>query len=477
MNFATVQYLIFLIVVFGYYWHLPRRQQNLFLCVASYFFYASWDWRFLSLIIISTLADFLTGARIHQATSATKRRGWLILSLAINLGILGYFKYFNFFADSLTNLAQALGWHLSRSTLDIILPVGISFYTFQTMSYSLDIYRGKLKPTRHLIDFAAFVAFFPQLVAGPIVRAREFVFQLEIDRKFNGTDFQIGLTRLLYGLFKKTFIADTIGVHLVDPIFAKPGDFSPLFLWFALVGYGIQIYADFSGYSSMAIGSARMLGFRIPENFSFPYLSRNISEFWQRWHMTMSRFFRDYVYIGLGGNRGGLLRTLRNLAATTLISGLWHGAGWTFIVWGGLHGVYLAINQLWRLRFRTAPAEANGASGHGWRWSFVPAWLLTYLSVHLAWVLFRAQDFATARIYLQGMVLPAGGGTLEVPVLVYCAIVFFLIDHAVGYVTEQRVIGKLRIPVLLRAAFYAAMVIFLFHARPANVDPFIYFQF
>jgi alginate O-acetyltransferase complex protein AlgI len=474
MNFATLQYLIFFTAVFGVYWHLSRSRQNVFLCLASYFFYACWDWRFLSLIIVSTLVDFVSGRRIHLARSPVRRRAWLLFSLAVNLGILGYFKYFGFFADSLVDLAGALGWHLSRPTLDIILPVGISFYTFQTMSYSLDIYRGKLAPTRRLVDFAAFVAFFPQLVAGPIVRAREFVYQLERERRFSGEDLQIGLTRLLYGLFKKTFIADTIGVHLVDPVFAAPGDYGPGVLWFALLGYGIQIYADFSGYSSMAIGSARMLGFAIPENFAFPYLSRNISEFWRRWHMTMSRFFRDYVYIGLGGNRGGMARTLRNLAATTLVSGLWHGAGWTFLVWGGLHGLYLAVNQLWRLRF---PTPADGGAGAGRRWSFLPAWLLTFLTVHLAWVLFRAPDFATAWIYLRGLVTPAGAGGLAPPVLVYWACAFFVVDHAVGWLGERGRLAGLTPPVPLRAAVYAAMVVFLFHARPAHVDPFIYFQF
>jgi alginate O-acetyltransferase complex protein AlgI len=473
MNFASIPYLIFTAVVFFVYWHLSRRQQNLFLLAASYFFYANWDWRFLGLIIISTLVNFYCGGRIHRAARSGEKKFWLVLSLAISLGILGYFKYFNFFADSLAALAQSIGWHLSSSTLDILLPVGISFYTFQSLSYSIDIYRGRLRPTGSLIDFAAFVSFFPQLVAGPIVRASEFIFQLEKRRTFSGEDLQAGLVRFLMGFFKKTFVADTLAVYLVDPVFADPGGYSSGTLWLALVGYSVQIYADFSGYSNMAIGSARILGFRIPENFAFPYLARNISEFWRRWHMTMSRFFRDYVYIALGGNRLGGARTLVNLAVTTLISGLWHGAGWTFVIWGGVHGLYIATYHFWRTR-RGRLGREGGVTGIP---GIISGWVVTQLAVCVAWVLFRSQDFGSSLVYLGGLVKSAGTGTVDVPVLIWLAFGAFAVDHFSGWIRENRPEIGAGIPSYVHAFAYTAMIIFLYHARLEVPNPFIYFQF
>lgn len=473
MNFATVSYLIFFVVVFAVYWTLSRRRQNVFLCLASYFFYACWDYRFLSLILASTLVDFVAGRQIHRASRATTRKFWLGVSLVVNLGALGFFKYFNFFADGLVDLAGFAGWHLSSPTLNIILPVGISFYTFQTMSYSLDIYLRKLEPIDSLIDFATFVAFFPQLVAGPIVRAREFVYQLESDRPFRWVEFEDGLVRILFGFCKKIFIADTLAVYLVDPVFANPSDHTQGALWLALAGYSVQIYADFSGYSNIAIGSAKLLGFSIPENFAFPYLSRDISEFWRRWHMTMSRFFRDYVYIALGGNRRGYARTLLNLAATTLVSGLWHGAGWTFVIWGGLHGVYLAINQLWRRWGGRWRAGSKTVQMLG----FAPAWMVTQLAVALAWVLFRSPDLAAAHQYLRGLLGAGGTVGVEIPLLVKLAFVAFLIDHLFGLTVERKTLSGLRIPVPVKSLGYVALIIFLYHAHPSQVDPFIYFQF
>ncbi len=473
MNFATVQYLIFIVVVFFAYWHLKRRHQNIILLIASYFFYASWDWRFLSLIIISTLVDFACGRRIHNAESSGLRKGWLILSIAVNLGILGYFKYFNFFADNLLAMANSIGWQVSRTTLDIILPLGISFYTFQTLSYTIDIYRRKLRPTKSFITFATFVAFFPQLVAGPIVRAREFVFQLEKKRHFTGKNLQIGLTRFLFGFFKKTFVADTLAVYLVDPVFANPGDYSTGLLWLALLGYSVQIYADFSGYSSMAIGSARILGFEIPENFLFPYLATNFADVWRRWHMTMSRFFRDYVYIGLGGNRHGMMRTLRNIAITTLISGLWHGDRWTFVTWGALHGLFITINHLWRVwkKRRGKPDQGSGII------NTIMAWLITQLAFCFLWIVFRAQDFHTILVYMRGMVNSQGEAMIELPWLVWIALGSFVIDHLSGWIIQHRQQNIRRIPDYIQALAYATMIVFIYHARPEHVNPFIYFQF
>ncbi|UCD17030.1 MAG: MBOAT family protein [Candidatus Zixiibacteriota bacterium] len=473
MNFATVQYFVFFIVVFLIYWRLSRRMQNIFLLAASYFFYACWDWRFLSLIIVSTLNDYLCGMFIADTDSPRRRKTLLVISLVVNLGILGYFKYFNFFAGSFIGLADALGMHVSWTTARIILPVGISFYTFQSISYTVDIYRRQLLPTRSAIDFAAFVAFFPQLVAGPIVRAKEFVFQLKQKRHFSAENLQIGVTRFLTGYFKKAFVADSLAVYLVDPVFANPGDHTTGMLWLAMVAWTVQIYADFSGYSSMAIGSARMLGFEIPENFDFPYLSRNISEYWRRWHMTMSRFFRDYVYIGLGGNRRGTARSLLNIAVTTFVSGLWHGAGWTFVIWGWLHGLYIAVfHSMRKWRSRHGRYDENPRLP-----KIIAAWVLTQFAVCLALVLFRAPDFSTAWVYTKGLFYSAGQGTLEIPFLIWIAFASIIVDHIAGWIMEHRPQMKVRVPAFSRAVVYAAMIVFLYHAVPESVNPYIYFQF
>ncbi|MFC1475473.1 MBOAT family O-acyltransferase [Candidatus Zixiibacteriota bacterium] len=473
MNFATLQYFIFISVVFGAYWHLRRKGQNILLLVASYFFYASWDWRLLSLIVISTLTNYMCGRRIAGARGVVHKRIWLILSLAISLGILGYFKYFHFFVESLTALAHAGGWYISPLVVKVILPVGISFYTFQAISYTIDIYRGELKPTRSLINFAAFVAFFPQLVAGPIVRAGEFIYQLESKRRFTGKKLQHGFSRFLFGFFKKAFVADTLGIYLVDPAFANPGDYTTATLWLAVIGWAIQIYADFSGYSSMAIGSAQMLGFEIPENFNFPYLSRNISQYWRRWHMTMSRFFRDYVYIGLGGNRHGLRRSLLNICITTFVSGLWHGAGWTFVAWGWLHGIYIAVFQIFR-EWRKRKGRYNRNPGF---LSILPAWILTQSAISLSRILFRSPDFGTAWIYTKGLFGSAGAAIIDVPFLVWVAFGAIVIDHIAGWSMEHWPEIKLKIPIYVQVPVYAVVIIFLYHARPAAVNPYVYFQF
>ncbi len=473
MNFVTTQFLVFLVFVFFVYWHLPRKAQNIFILLASYFFYACWDWRFLSLIIISTLVDYTAGPKIQAARSERARKGWMLLSLGVNLGILGYFKYFNFFAGSFASLLSSLGMEVSYSTLNIVLPVGISFYTFQTLSYTLDIYRGKLEPTRNFIDFATFVAFFPQLVAGPIVRAKEFVHQLEKKRVFSFDDLQIGATRFLYGFFKKAFIADTLAVNIVDPVFANPADYSSGTIWLSLLMYTIQIYADFSGYSNMAIGSARMLGFEIPENFNFPYLARNISEYWRRWHRTMSRFFRDYVYISLGGNREKFAVVLRNICITVIISGLWHGAGWTFVIWGMLHGFYIVVDQLirrWQAR-RYGKNYSMGVVGS------IIGWSLTMYFMLFARLLFRSQDFSDTTTCLVRMFTGADGITLGVNMLAWVAIVAFFIDHVYGWFKERHAAIDSIAPYWAKALLYASMIIFLYHARPTEINPFIYFQF
>ena len=469
MNFASVEYLIFIFIVFFGYWHTRRKYQNLFLLVASYVFYAYWDWRFLGLILLVTLVDYVCGARIHHAISLTHKKQWLMLSLAVNIGVLGFFKYFNFFMETLVSLIQLAGGPASFSTLRIILPIGISFYVFRSMSYSLDIYRGTLQPTNSFINYALFVSFFPHLAAGPITRAKEFLFQLEKKNPFRGEDLEAGLTRFILGFFNKAFIADTLAFYVVDPVFAAPGKYSSGTLWFAMFAYTLQIYSDFSGYSSMAIGSARLLGFRLPENFNLPYMAANISEFWRRWHMTMSRFFRDYIYISLGGNRKGKGRALLNVALTTVASGLWHGAGMTFVLWGALHGIYIVLFHFW-LRLREPHLEP--AFSH-----ILPAWFLTQAAVCLSRILFRSADLSTAWVYFKGLLKSPGTETMAMPPLVWMAIAFFVVDHVAGWMVQHHPDLKQRIPVTLQAMTYAAIIIFLSQARLETVHPFIYFKF
>jgi len=465
MNFVSTQFALFFVSVFLLYWVLPRRGQNLFLLAASWLFYAAWDWRFLGLILLSTAVDFVCGQRIHAAGDPRIRRVWLAVSLVVNLGILAYFKYAGFFLDSLVELAGLVGWSLSQPTLAIILPVGISFYTFQTLSYSLDIYLRRLEPTRSLVEFATFVAFFPQLVAGPIVRAREFLYQLEAERTFRWDRFEGGAVRFLTGFFKKAVIADNLALLLVDPVFSSPGDYSTGTLWLAALGYAAQIYADFSGYSSMAIGAAGMLGFDLPENFRFPYLARDFSDFWRRWHITMSRFFRDYVYIPLGGSRSSTWRTRGNLAATTLVSGLWHGAAWTFVAWGGLHGIFIMANHAIRGEVRSW-GPAAGLLG----------WGVTFTGVLLAWILFRAPSFHVAAVYLQGLWGQTGLVIVPGGLVLFC-LAAVVVDHLAGWV-EERSPGVLqRVPPVLRGGWFVFLVVFAWHAMAREANPFIYFQF
>lgn len=473
MNFASLEFFAFFALVFVGYWLLGRKHQTVLLLLSSWFFYACWDWRFLGLIIVCILSNYYCGQRIYLSNRSTTRKAWLWLAIAINLSVLGYFKYAGFMVDSLTALLASMDIQVSQVTLSITLPVGISFYIFQGLSYSLDIYRRQLRPDHSLLDFATFVSFFPQLVAGPIVRAKEFLYQLEESRRFNSRDFEQGAIRFLTGYFKKVFIADNLAVHLVDPVFAEPSAYSSAVLWLAMFGYAVQIYADFSGYSNMAIGCARMLGFRLPENFNFPYLATSFSEFWRRWHMTMSRFFRDYVYISLGGNRHGAVRTTRNLAATTLISGLWHGASWTFVCWGGLHGLYIAANHVFdSARNRISPGSP-GSSGA----TKISGWIITQLLVCFAWILFRSADFGDARVFFGRLFSGDDGQAYSAPAIVYICFAAFFVDHLYGYLAERGQSLRLRFSGYGEPLAYAAMLVLLVHGKIQNANPFIYFQF
>lgn len=391
MLFNSLDFALFLHIVFALYWFVCRKhlqRQNLLLLIASYVFYAWWDWRFLGLIVLSTLVDYAVGRMLAVTEQRDIKRYWLWVSIATNLGLLGFFKYYNFFIESWISAWQSLGVTMEVSTLRIILPVGISFYTFQTLSYTIDIYRHKLKPTNNLIQFAAFVSFFPQLVAGPIERASQLLPQFKNPRRFDANFAMSGVYLIIWGLFKKVVVADNCA-FFVNQIFEAPQSHSSATLFMGAVLFGFQIYGDFSGYSSIAIGVARLFGFSLMTNFNFPYFSRDIAEFWRRWHISLSTWFRDYVYIPLGGSQGNKAMQIRNVLLVFLISGFWHGANWTFIVWGAIHGLLFL------------PLLLFGAQ-HRYKGSFkmtfrdCPKIVLTFVLVTFAWLFFRADTIGIA---------------------------------------------------------------------------------
>ncbi|MDC1365328.1 MBOAT family protein, partial [Algibacter sp.] len=337
MLFNSLEFFIFLSVVFILYWFVFKKHlkaQNILLLVASYVFYGIWDWRFLSLILLSTIVDYFVGIKIDSNTDKQLRKRWLWVSVLFNVGLLGFFKYYNFFVDSWIDMFSIMGYTMESTwTLKVILPVGISFYTFQTMSYSFDIYYKKLKPTTNFLSFAAFVSFFPQLVAGPIERASNLLHQITNKRTFNYNQSVSGLKLIFWGLFKKIVIADALA-PIVDDIFANYSTYPASTLILGVTLFSFQVYGDFSGYSDIAIGTAKLFGIELMSNFKFPNFSRNVAEYWQRWHVSLSTWFRHYIYIPLGGSRGSKLKSVRNICIIFLVSGFWHGANWTFIFWG-----------------------------------------------------------------------------------------------------------------------------------------------
>ncbi len=473
MAFNSFQYALLLFAVVTAFWTLrnhPRLRLGLLL-IASYVFYGFWDWRFLGLLALSTVVDFAVGVGLGRTEDGSRRRRLLVASVGTNLGILGFFKYFDFFIDSFAEISAQLGLSLGRPVLEVVLPVGISFYTFQTMSYAIDVYRRNLEPTRDLLAFAVYVSFFPQLVAGPIERAGRLLPQLEHPaERLHPEDVSTGLALITLGLFKKVAIADALAGY-VEAVFSAP-ETHP---WFLVLGgiyaFALQIYADFSGYSDIARGSARLVGVRLVRNFEQPYLSRNISEFWRTWHISLSEWLRDYLYIPLGGNRRGWRRTLVNLSLTMLLGGLWHGAAWTFVFWGGLHGLYLAVHRMWRSR-------TPGADPVMPRWRDALPVLGTFHLVCLGWVFFRADGFGNAIAVLTTV------GTFNNPstpvdtspliLLAAAMVTMILID------VEQRRTGMhvphLHRPVLRGALAGTAAAAVILFAGQASV-PFLYFQF
>ncbi len=353
MAFISARFVLFFLVLIGALAVSgTNRSRKLVLAFASSLFYAAWDWRYLGLLYFVSGADYICAAAIHRSQSARARKAIVALSMGSNLAILGFFKYYNFFID---NLNWISGGTFDLAMRTIVLPAGISFYTFKSMSYTIDVFRREIAPSRSWLDYVAFITFFPELIAGPIVRASVFLPQLEEDRPLARARTTAGASLFLLGLTKKVLIADNVALNVADPVFADPASFSTGAIWAAVAAYTIQVYADFSGYSDMAIGVAKILGYDLPENFNMPYLSSNPSEFWRRWHMTLSSWLRDYLYIPLGGNRISGLRTYTNLGATMLLGGLWHGASWNFVLWGALHGGALSLHRWLRQWLRPMP--------------------------------------------------------------------------------------------------------------------------
>ncbi|MDJ0961379.1 MAG: MBOAT family O-acyltransferase [Acidimicrobiia bacterium] len=465
MLFNSLQYAFFLVIVLALYQVLSRRRQNLMLLVASYAFYAAWDWRFLSLIWISTIVDFVVGRRLLALRGRAGGRWWLTLSLATNLGLLGFFKYYGFFVDSAVALLDSAGLSLSTSTLSIVLPVGISFYTFQTLSYTIDIWRGKLDPVDSPLDFALFVAFFPQLVAGPIERAARFLPQVQRERRVGPDDVAEGVFLILVGLIRKVVIADTAGL-IADRYFAAPGEHGAVALLAGVALYTLQIYGDFAGYSNIARGSARLLGFDLMRNFRHPYFAASVTEFWRRWHISLSTWLRDYLYIPLGGNRGKVRRTYVNLMLTMLLGGLWHGASWNFVIWGALHGIYLAIHRALSTR-----REAAGRAP----WPRAAGIAVTLPVVAMTWLTFRITEFSVFGEYLAGLTRWSSPDFAALVPVMLLALILLVIDLPQHETDDE--FALLRQPVVgvgVRAG--AAALLLVFSAGGADV-PFIYFQF
>lgn len=474
MLFNTFEFAVFLVVVLGLYYCLARKAQNVGLLIASYAFYGFWDWRFCALLLGSTVVDY-TVARL-MAAMPKRKKPLLMVSLAVNLGVLGFFKYFDFFVDSAVAMLTSLGLESNPVLLGVLLPVGISFYTFQTLSYTIDVYRGKTTPERDPVTFGLYVSYFPQLVAGPIERSTRLLPQLQNPRTVDGEKFSSGCLLILIGLFKKIAIADSVA-PMVDEAFGSAGTASGAFLLIGVLLFALQIYGDFSGYTDIARGVSRLLGIELCVNFRQPYFASSITEFWRRWHISLSTWLRDYLYIPLGGSRRGRFNTYRNLMLTMLLGGLWHGAAWTFVVWGALHGLYLCAHKLWLRGEEPAYYDPFASLGSFCKRLFFTA--CTFALVTLAWVYFRADGLAQANgIVWSILTLRDGTGYVGMSGLMMLAMyvgLMLLVDWPQARSGRQE--AMLSWPWPVRGGVAGAMVVVLFLLRPAHDTPFIYFQF
>lgn len=431
------------------------------LLLSSYLFYAYWDYRFVFLMLIMSLFNYYFGLKIERVTN---KKSWLILSIAFNLIILGFFKYYNFFVESFN--AAFICLDISLSHLNIILPVGISFITFEVMSYVIDIYRGTNKSAKHFGDLAMLVAFFPHLIAGPILKPSQFLPQLDNEIVIKKNNLEIGAQLFVLGLVKKVLIADRLALF-VDPVFKDPYIYSSITIWLAVIAYALQIYCDFSGYTDMAIGSAKCFGFDIPQNFNMPYISRSVTEFWRRWHISLSTWLRDYLYLPLGGNRREGLRKYCNLLIVMLLGGLWHGANWNFVIWGGLHGMALAIHKMY-LKYFGEPRNAS------WMYDIF-CWFFTFLFVCVSWVFFRCSTLISSLYIIQKMfyITPSSGINWYASSLLI-SIPFIIICHFARLKNRDYYFSLTSFTGLLILSFTLLGLIFLV---PLKSSPFIYFQF
>ncbi|MDA3817094.1 MAG: MBOAT family protein [Prolixibacteraceae bacterium] len=483
MLFNSIDFAIFLPIVFFLYWFVANKNlklQNYLIVVASYTFYGWWDWRFLSLILFSTLVDYSVGRRLLNEENISKRKILLWVSILVNLGFLGFFKYYNFFLDNFVSAFSFFGTPINAQGLNIILPVGISFYTFQTLSYTIDVYKRKLEPTKDFIAFSAFVSFFPQLVAGPIERATNLLPQFYKKRTFEYNKAVDGLRQILWGLFKKIVIADN-SARIANEIFNNSADYSGSTLVIGALFFTFQIYGDFSGYSDIAIGTSRLFGFNLKQNFAFPYFSRDIAEFWRRWHISLSTWFRDYLYIPLGGSRGGTWMKVRNTFAIFIVSGFWHGANWTFIVWGALNALYFLPLLLLNKNRQNTNTVAQG--------KYLPTLKefyqmgITFSLTVLAWVFFRAENIGHALNYLSTIFsksllsfprFPQMGLAFSTIILITIFIIIEWLGRDKQYAIENIITVKNN---YIRYSLYLGIVITIMIMGNFNENQFIYFQF
>jgi D-alanyl-lipoteichoic acid acyltransferase DltB (MBOAT superfamily) len=489
MLFNSLEFPVFLVLVFVLYWFVFNenlRAQNFFLLVVSYFFYGWWDWRFLSLMFLSSFVDYLLGLQLGRTEKPSRRRLLFGTSLVFNLGLLGFFKYYNFFVESFVNLLLAIGMQPNIRTLQVILPAGISFYTFQSLSYTIDIYRQKIQPAKDPIDFMAFVSFFPHLVAGPIQQAVYFLPQFYVQRQFDYEKAVDGIRQILWGFFKKVVLADTCAIF-VNAIFDSADRLSGSILLFGAVLFAFQIYGDFSGYSDIGIGTARLFGFSLRRNFAYPYFSRDIAEFWRRWHISLSTWFREYLYIPLGGSQGSKTKQLRNVFIVFLVSGFWHGANWTFIVWGALNALYfLPILLLEKNRVHLDIAAADGVLPSIKEFFQI---VLTFLLTCLAWIFFRADSVSAALVYIGHMVqepfanpivalysLPISATRItEIPIAIFAILFTLVMEWCQRHKQHALEAMLIRTPVM-RWGFYLFITICVVEYFSGD-KPFIYFQF
>lgn len=477
MLFNSIGFLIFLPIVFCFYWFVFNRkfhEQNRLLLLASFYFYACWDWRFLFLLMFSIGLDYLSGIKIENSKTNREAKFWLTLSIAINLGFLGFFKYYNFFVESFADLLGGFGFKVNMWLLNVILPVGISFYTFHGLSYVIDVYKKRIKAERSFTDYAVFVSYFPLLVAGPIERATHLLPQIQRERVFNYEQAVDGMRQILWGFFKKMVIADNCA-PLVNEIFNNSQTESPGNLVIGAILFAFQIYGDFSGYSDIALGVSRLFGIELLKNFSFPYFSRDIAEFWRRWHISLSSWFRDYLYIPLGGSKGGLSMKIRNTFIIFLVSGFWHGANWTFMIWGGLNALYFMPLLIMNRNRQNIEVAAQG--------KFLPSFkeciqiLFTFLITCIAWIFFRAESVTQAIHYI-GRIFSRELLSIPhpLPIKVLALIGFMLI---VEWINRERFHGLeiKRFSPWVRRIFYLVVIYIILRYANFGNNEFIYFQF